>query len=174
MMEDPNKLEIEETLKKQFSIGICCVIWIWAIAIGIPVASFIQPVENVDPNLRIIISIGLCIAAAIISLLLIFRIFLGATKQRRFIITKDYIEFDAPTREILRISWAEIEKISINRIYQYFNLRRVFFRITFEGNINKSYILESGRECSNKTLKEILSTLEDYTKLLNKDFSFTR
>ena len=47
---------------------------------------------------------------------------------------------------------------------------KIFYTIIFEGNETKSYKLESGKDCSNNTLKSILSTLESYCRILNNDF----
>ena len=170
MSDDPNKLQIEETLRKQFKFSFCCLIWLWAIAIIIPVLSIVQPVENADPILIISISIMLGIAVTIITIFVYMRFMRSTSTLRTFKITKENIEFNAPTQESFKMSWADIYRISIKRIVIGYRIYRVFFKINFEGKENKSYKLESGKECSNNTLKSILSTLEAYSKVLNKDF----
>ncbi|MFX1481055.1 MAG: hypothetical protein ACFFCI_23485 [Promethearchaeota archaeon] len=170
MSEDPNKLEIEETLKKQLTFSVCCLVWLWGIALIVPILSIVQPVGNTDPVLIISISIMLGIAAIIITLFIYVRFIRGTLTLRTFKITKNFIEFNAPTQEIFKMSWSDIDRISVKRIVLGFRSIRVFFNINFEGKEHKFYKLESGKECSNNTLKSILSTLEAYSHVLNKNF----
>jgi hypothetical protein len=170
MSDDPNKLQIEETLKKQFKFSLCCLIWIWGITIAIPVASIVQPVENADPMLIIGVSIMLGITATVITICIFMGFMRGTSALRSFKITKEIIEFNAPTQEPLQLKWTDIERIIVKRIAIGYKLGKVFFTINFEGKETKSYKLESGKECSNNTLKSILNTLESYCKVLNKDF----
>ena len=170
MSDDPNKLYIEETLKKQLTFSFFCLIWLWAIFIIIPVLSMVQPVENANSTLNIGISIMVGIAVTIITIFIYMRFMRGTLALRTFKITKDTIEFNAPTQEIFKISWSDINRISIKRRVTGYRNIRVFFNINFEGKTYKSYKLESGKECSNNTLKSILSTLEAYATVLNEDF----
>ena len=170
MSDDPNKLQIEETLKKQMKFSLCCLIWIWGIAIAIPVASIVQPVENADPMLLLGVSIMLGVTAAIITICIYMGFMRGTSTLRSFNITKEIIEFNTPTQEHLKIKWTDINRIIITRIVISHRFGKVFFNITFEGNEIKYYKLESGKECSNNTLKSILSTLESYCEVLKKEF----
>lgn len=94
----------------------------------------------------------------------------GTSTLRSFKITKENIEFNAPTQENLKINWADIDRIIVKRIAFGYRIRKVFFNINFEGDKIKSYKLEASKECSNNTLKSILSTLEAYAQVLNKEF----
>jgi hypothetical protein len=170
MSNNPNELYIKETLKKQLQFSICCLIWLWAIAILIPVLSIVQPVENTNPILIISISIILGIGATIITICIYMGFMRGTSMLRTFKISKENIEFNAPTQESLKINWVDIDRVIIKRIAIGYRFGKVWYHIKFEGNEDKSYKLESGKECSNNTLKSILSTLEAYCNVLNKDF----
>ena len=108
--------------------------------------------------------------------------FKGLSKDRRFTITKDYIEIIVPLKPAFQIKWSEFDSVEITKRDSMTTIptgdgiilgpRFVYFNLIFKGkNIDRSYEFESGKDFKMRSRKKIVIALEQSSKERGKDFT---
>ncbi len=108
--------------------------------------------------------------------------FKGLSKDRRFTITKDFIEIIVPLKPAFQIRWSEFDSIEITKRDSMTTIPTgdgiilgpsfVYFTLIFKGkNIDRSYEFESGKDFKVRSRKKIVIALEQSSKERGKDFT---
>ncbi|MBY9016387.1 MAG: zinc ribbon domain-containing protein [Candidatus Lokiarchaeota archaeon] len=108
--------------------------------------------------------------------------FKGLSTDRRFTITKDFIEIIVPLKPAFQIKWSEFDSIEITKRDSMTAIptgsgiilgpRFVYFNLIFKGkNVDRSYEFESGKAFKVRSRKKILIALEQSSKERGKDFT---
>ncbi|MFX1477322.1 MAG: hypothetical protein ACFFCI_04250 [Promethearchaeota archaeon] len=183
MEEKAGKFEIRETLRGSFYASICCIIFCIAllIIVTIAVSTLAKPGFQTSMGTIILIVVWIVIVGLMVYIVLKIR---GGQKERSFIIDEKAIIFENPNRPKFEISISDFNTLEVKRIRKSdaldiaLNLnfrysKTIFYRFHFL-EAAKSYITESQRDYSRKTLKKIMAALEEFCKTKGKTYIYKK
>jgi len=167
-----DRFEIEESLRTSFCCGSCCSVCFVAFMLFISIGLFLKPPSGFDPAMLplLLIIIWPIVIAFVIWVIFLLR---GTTKTRIFLISNQEIKIFVPTKRPFQIQWSEFDNIEVKKRRTHsvvLDTITVYYTLIFEGQGEREFTIESGKDFKTKTVKKILKNLEDFSYKMNKRY----
>lgn len=164
--------EVEENLKTSFYCGHCCSSCFVFIMLFFTIGFFLRPPPGVNPSLLPLVF--LIIWPIIIAFYAWVAILLrGTRKTRTLTISNQLIKIHVPNKTPFQIQWSEFDNLEVKKRRTHgviLDTTTVYYTLIFEGQGEREFTIESGKDFKGRTVKKILKNLEEFSNKMNKRY----
>jgi len=174
--EKSNTIEIKETLKTSFYLGICCLIF----TIIITVIIFIASINIAGMWSPFLTAYLLVFFLPIVIILTIWLAFYSrrSKKIRSFTMTDEFITIQVPNKPLFKVKLTDFNTFEVSRertrdVFTRSSTTRYTFTFRGEG-FTEDYVIKSQTDFSRKAIIEIREKLQQFSAAKGKQYIYNK